>query len=462
MGSINPGWCSFDFCTDVIPCFILLDEQTMKVTLSDKAAPASWGDDALLSNYADGFDIHLQENAGRADRIQQAARKISILGIPEVTLAGTNWNLEDQWSFALGYLKVKRCGVIQWVNTAEDASRLDQRLQVHNWVRSMMHATPQDQSPVKLAEDTVEFLQQIAPGDISHEIICGEDLAEQGWVGVHGVGRGSDRPPAILRLEYCPAQCRDDPVAAVLVGKGLIYDSGGYSLKKTEHMFLMKTDMGGAATVAAALATAIQAGLRKRIVLILCCAENLISGHAYKNGDILNYRNGVSVEIANTDAEGRVVLADGLIMAGETGAGLVIDAATLTGAAQIALGNDYNAIFALDNALRDRALGYAREENEPHWALPLEKFHQQKCPSLFADTCNSRPVPGGGLGGASNAAGFLSRFAPNDGKGWLHFDLSGAFHANDTSLYAGGASGLGVRTIARTLLEELQGQSREL
>jgi PepB aminopeptidase len=429
----------------------------MKVSISSKSAPTSWGENALLASSSEGFDIHLPPDDDRSAAIQQAARKISVLGVPEVSLTGSNWKLNDQWSFALGYLKVKHCGVIHWADTESgDARFLDQRLQIHNWVRDMMHATPQEQSPVKLAEDTVAFLQQVAPGDISHEIICGEDLAEQGWVGVYGVGRGSVRPPAMLRLEYCPAECRDDPVAAVLVGKGIIYDSGGYSLKKTEHMFLMKTDMGGAATVAGALATAIQAGLRKRIVLILCCAENLISGQAYKNGDILNYKNGVSVEIANTDAEGRVVLADGLIMAGETGAGLVIDAATLTGAAQIALGNDYNAIFALDTALQARALDYARQENERHWALPLEKFHRQKCPSLYADTCNSRPQPGGGNGGASNAAGFLSRFAPNDGKGWLHFDLSGSYHAADTSLYAGGASGLGVRTIARTLLEELK------
>ncbi|MFT5115977.1 MAG: PepB aminopeptidase [Parasphingorhabdus sp.] len=428
----------------------------MLVSLSDNPAPAQWGENALLSTIAEGFNIHLLAHQDREDRIQQAARKISVMGVIEVSLTGSNWTLEDQWAFALGYLKVKHCGVIQWAQAVvEDAEKLDQRLQIHNWLRSMTHATPEDQSPLKLAQDTVEFLNQVAPGDITHEIICGDDLLKQGWVGVHGVGRGSERPPVMLRLEYCPAECHDDPVAAVLVGKGLIYDSGGYSLKKTEHMFLMKTDMGGAATVTAALASAIRAGLRKRIVLILCCAENLISGRAYKNGDILNYKNGVSVEIANTDAEGRVVLADGLIMAGETGAALVINAATLTGAAQIALGNDYNAIFALDSALQARALDYARRENERHWALPLEKFHQHKCPSLFADTCNSRPVPGGGSGGASNAAGFLSRFAPNDGKGWLHFDLSGSFHAADTNLYAGGASGLGVRTIARTLLEEL-------
>jgi len=433
----------------------------MKITLSDTAAPGTWGADAMLSGNDAGFAIHLRPGDDRLDQIQQAARKISLLGLPEVSLSGKGWEMEDQWSFTLGYLKVKNCGRIHWAESAPaDAQRLEQRLRVHEWVRSMTHATPQDQSPLKLAENTVEFLQEIAPGDISHELICGDELLQQGWVGVHAVGRGSDRPPVILRLEYCPGECRDDPVAAVLVGKGLIYDSGGYSLKKTEAMFLMKTDMGGAATVVGALASAIQDGLRKRIVLILCCAENLVSGRAYKNGDILHYRNSVSVEIANTDAEGRVVLADGLIMAGETGAPLVIDAATLTGAARIALGPDYNAVFALDRRLQERTLDYARQENERHWPLPLERFHRQKFPSLFADTCNSRPVPGGGPGGACNAAGFLSRFAPNDGSGWLHFDLCGSFHDADTRLYAGGATGLGIRTIARTLLEELQGQDQ--
>ncbi|MCP4983884.1 MAG: aminopeptidase PepB [Gammaproteobacteria bacterium] len=428
----------------------------MKVTITSETAASIWGANAILSNRADGFNIHLTSVENRLDTIQQAARKISAQGVLEVTMAGPEWDVEAQWSFALGYLKARQCGEIYWAaESSDEVKELDRRLQIHNWVRSMIHTTPEQQSPVMLAEDTVRFLLQFAADAISYEIISGEELAEQGWVGVDGVGRGSDRPPAILRLEYCPEECQGDPVAAALVGKGLIYDSGGYSLKKTEHMFLMKSDMGGAATVAGALASAIQAGLRKRIVLILCCAENLISGHAYKNGDILNYKNGVSVEIANTDAEGRVVLADGLIMAGETGAGLVIDAATLTGAAKIALGGDYNAVFALDHALQARALQYASRENERHWSLPLEKFHRDKFPSLYADTCNSRTLPGGGAGGASNAAGFLSRFAPHDGKGWLHFDLAGSFFAEDNKLFAGGATGLGVRTIARTLLEEL-------
>jgi PepB aminopeptidase len=195
-------------------------------------------------------------------------------------------------------------------------------------------------------------------------------------------------------------------------------------------------------------------GLSTRVRLFLCCAENLISGHAYKLGDILTYRNGFSVEVVNTDAEGRLVLADGLILAGETGAPLILDAATLTGAAHTALGNDYNAVFALDNKLRQRVLSYSEKEKEWHWPLPLELWHRAHCPSDYADTANSRPVPGGGPGGASNAAAFLSRFVPREGRGWIHLDLAAAFRAEADELWAAGATAMGIRTIARTLLEE--------
>ena len=177
----------------------------------------------------------------------------------------------------------------------------------------------------------------------------------------------------------------------------------------------------------------------------------MISGHAYKLGDILTYANGTTVEIVNTDAEGRLVLADGLLQASVTGAKLIIDAATLTGAAHVAVGNEYNAVFALDKVLQAKALECADRENEPHWALPLEKFHRNKCPSPYADTANSRAVKGGGAGGASNAAGFLSRFVNDEGKGWLHFDLAGAMFSSDNSLWSAGGSAMGIRTIARLL-----------
>jgi PepB aminopeptidase len=256
----------------------------------------------------------------------------------------------------------------------------------------------------------------------------------------------------LIEIDYNPTADNNAPISACLVGKGITFDSGGYSIKSSEGMLSMKCDMGGAATVTGALGLAILQGLNKRVKLFLCCAENLISRHAYKLGDVITYKNGTTVEVVNTDAEGRLVLADGLMAATETGTELIIDAATLTGAAMVALGEEYNAFFALDKALQQRVLDYSEKELEPSWCLPLEKWHQNKCPSAFADTANSKAQKGGG--GASNAAGFLSRFVNKEGKGWLHIDLAAAYNANGTAYMRAGATGQGVRTIARAFLEE--------
>ncbi len=218
-------------------------------------------------------------------------------------------------------------------------------------------------------------------------------------------------------------------MSVALVGKGITFDSGGYSIKASEGMLGMKADMGGAATVTAALGLAIQNGLDKRVKLYLCCAENLISGRAYKLGDILTYKNGTTVEVVNTDAEGRLVLADGLQAACASGATRVIDAATLTGAAVMAVGRNYNAIFSPSQPLLALTQQKAALVAENVWPLPLEPWHKEMCPSAYADTANSRPVKGGGAGGASNAAGFLWRFV-NEGVDWLHIDLAAAFEDN--------------------------------
>ena len=190
------------------------------------------------------------------------------------------------------------------------------------------------------------------------------------------------------------------------------------------------------------------------VVGLIPACENMPDGNAIRPGDVLTSMSGQTIEVLNTDAEGRLVLADGLMCAAESGAGLIIDAATLTGAAVTAVGSEYTALFALDKALAQKALSYAETVQEPTWQLPLELWHQQQCPSAYADTANSRPVKGGGAGGASNAAGFLSRFVPNEGKGWLHFDLAAAFNNTNNAYWAAGATGQGIRTISATLLAE--------
>lgn len=425
---------------------------TLQVSLSSQSAPAPWGENSTLTNTESGYVIHAtsSDKFTQLATVQSTARKIQGLGVAHVSLAGA-WDEESQWAFYQGFVTAEHNQIVAWADG--DNTELDNRKMAFDWTRKATNLPPQDMYPESLANSAIEFLTALAPEHVSHQIITGDALLEDGWIGTHSVGRASSRPPVMLILDYNPTGNPDAPVDTALIGKGITFDSGGYSIKASEGMLAMKCDMGGAATVTGALGLAIVRGLNKRIKLILCCAENLIAGNAYKLGDVLTYKNGTTVEIVNTDAEGRVVLADGLLLAGELGAKNIIDAATLTGAAMMAVGQDYNAMFGLDKTMVKRGLDAAEQENEGAWPLPLERFHQNNCPSAYADTANSRPQKGGGMGGASNAAGFLSRFAPNDGANWLHIDLAAAFHNNNTGMFAAGATATGVRTIARLLAE---------
>ncbi|WP_087022877.1 aminopeptidase PepB [Thaumasiovibrio subtropicus] len=424
----------------------------LNVVLKQGKNEGVWGDNALIG-YGESEATIFFEGDYPSRRIQQAGRQLQSQGVSAVALEGEGWSYERQWAFYCGYAPTRGDVTLKWASTDEDELELlNARRHAHDWARRMINATPEEMYPESLAQEAVDFLTGLAGDNISVDVIKGEALAEQGWVGVWNVGRASVRPPVMLTIDYNPSGDADAPVAACLVGKGITFDSGGYSIKTSAGMVAMKCDMGGAATVTAALGYAIAQGLNKRVKLILCCAENLIAGNAYKLGDVLTYKNGVSVEILNTDAEGRLVLADGLLAASETNAPLIIDAATLTGAAMMAVGEDYNALFSLDAELLMRSQQLSNLVNEPAWPLPLEKWHQQQCPSPYADTANSRPVKGGGMGGASNAAGFLSRFVREDGKGWLHVDLAGCFRDSGGARWAAGATGLGIAHIAALLI----------
>jgi PepB aminopeptidase len=416
-------------------------------------APASgaWSKDALLSYDQEGAQIHLDEGLCLR-KIRKAARQLEVNGLIQLEMHG-DWNKEQQWAFASSFVSTKTKTKLVFCDNA-DKAELEQKLDVLLFTRKLVNETPEVMSPEYLASVSAQWLRSLSPEHVTFEEVIGEELLKRGWVGIYNVGRGSERPPVLLEVDYNPTGDANAPVSAALVGKGITFDSGGYSIKSSEGMLDMKCDMGGAATVVGGLGLAILSGLQKRVKLYLCCAENLISGHAYKLGDILTYKNGLTVEIVNTDAEGRLVLADGLMAAGESKAPLIIDAATLTGAAVAAVGNEYNALFSVDDELRENMLKWAGEESEPLWPLPLEAWHQEKCPSNFADTANSRPVKGGGAGGASNAAGFLLRFLPEQGNGWAHMDLAAAYNGNSTNMMPAGASGIGIRTISRALLSQ--------
>ncbi len=425
--------------------------QAMQILLSDQAASSVWGESAKISSSANSITIHTADEGLMG--IQTAGRSISEMGVRLVALTGDGWTLENQWHFHQGFVSPKHPEGIEYAPLDEsETAILESRINSFNWVKYLINATPQDLAPMDLVQQVADHITELAAEATSYEILSGDELLAKGYTGIHAVGRGSDRPPALLTLDYNPSGDDDAPVEIALVGKGITFDSGGYSLKGNDGMLYMKIDMGGAATVSGALSLAIQNGLNKRVRLILCCAENLINGCAYKLGDILKYRNGVTVEIANTDAEGRLVLADGLIDASATGAKTIIDAATLTGAAVVAVGTNYNAVMSMDDDLTTEFLKMSTAENEMHWPLPLDTSHANSCPSDFADTRNSKPVKGGGAAGASNAAGFLSRFVA-ESKGWLHIDLSAVSCDSATKHYAAGATGQGVRTIARLLLD---------
>ena len=427
----------------------------MNVKLTTEQAGQQWGNKALLTSDGGSMLIHLPQSSSDQNlSVQRAARRLQAQGISHVKLTGEDWSVELQWAFAKGYSVTKGQTSLAWATTDQtEVKLLNDRMASRDWARAMINGTPEDIYPQTLAVAAIEEIKRVAPDAVSFEIIKGEDLIKQGWVGVHTVGRASVNLPLILELDYNPTNDPQAEVSVALVGKGITFDSGGYTLKSGPGMITMKCDMGGAATVTAALSLAISQGLNKRVKLILCCAENLVNGEAYKLGDIITYKNGTTVEILNTDAEGRLVLADGLMMAANSGAKVIIDAATLTGAALTAVGTHYNAIMALDNELAQQALACGKAVNEMNWQLPLERFHQFECPSPYADTANTTAGKGG-VAGASNAAGFLSRFVPNDGKGWIHFDLAAVFQDNGNAIWCAGATGLGIETIAQLLLEQ--------
>jgi len=426
--------------------------EAMKITLSTQPADARWGEKATYSINNDGITLHLN-GSDDLGLIQRAARKIDGLGIKHVTLDGEGWDVDRSWAFSSGYKGPKGTRKIEWANLDAAAQKeLTSRLTIIDWVRDTINAPAEELGPEQLAQRAVDLLNNVAGDNVSYRITKGEDLREQNYMGIHTVGRGSERPPVLLALDYNPTGDKAAPVFACLVGKGITFDTGGYSLKQSAFMDSMKSDMGGAATITGALAFAITRGLNKRVKLYLCCADNMVSGNAFKLGDIIRYRNGKNVEVMNTDAEGRLVLADGLIDACAQKPELIIDMATLTGAAKTALGNDYHALFSFDDKLANRLLASAAAENAPFWRLPLAEFHRNQLPSNFAELNNtaSAAYPAG----ASTAAGFLSHFVENYREGWLHIDCSATYRKAAVEQWSAGATGLGVRTIANLLTAE--------
>jgi leucyl aminopeptidase len=314
-------------------------------------------------------------------------------------------------------------------------------------VRDLVNAPPVDLYP----ETFVDRALELAAGlPVSTDVLTEAELDAGGYGGILSVGKGSQRPPRLMVVRYQPDGAAQH---LALVGKGITFDSGGLSLKPPTSMPTMKYDMTGAATALAVVLEAARRQLPVRVTAWLCLAENMPSGSALRPGDVLRTWNGTTVEVTNTDAEGRLVLADGLAAAAAENPDLIVDLATLTGAARIAMGERTTAVMGDDDAVR-AVIAAASRSDESMWAMPLPAELRSVLDSDIADLTNAKP--GYTAGGMLVAGHFLRGFVGTSGPegpgariGWAHLDLAGpAYHSG--APYGGtgrGPTGVAVRTM---------------
>ena len=316
------------------------------------------------------------------------------------------------------------------------------------WVRDLVNTSPKEKRPPLLAD---LIAAGVAEDDVVVRVLDEHELEAGGYGGILGVGGGSTMKPRLVELSWRP----DGATRHVaFVGKGITFDTGGYSLKPTSGQETMKMDMAGAATAAAVVRAAARLRLPVAVTAVLALAENLISGDAQRVSDVITMRDGTTVEVMNTDAEGRLVLGDGLAHAIELGADTVVDIATLTGAVIVALGDLIGGVMANDDALAAELIATGRTVGEPMWQLPLAtEEYGKRVEGTFADLRN---VGSGKDPGTVFGALFLARFVP-DRVRWAHLDIAGVAWRDSAGPYHQKG---GTGTPARTLIAWLEGLSR--
>ena len=321
------------------------------------------------------------------------------------------------------------------------------------WAREIANLPADTATPERLAEEARRLASEVG---LKVTVFDEKALGEMGCGGLLAVGGGSAHPPRMIVLEYPgKAGSRGSGRTVALVGKGITFDSGGISIKPGTAMSHMKFDKSGAIAVLGTLRAAAQLGVAPKVVGVMCCAENLPSGDAYRPGDLVRTFNGKTIEVLNTDAEGRVVLADGLGYVVKTyQPDALIDIATLTGAEVVALGDDTAGVISTDDALARALLAASATTGEPLWRMPLTDYHRELVKSDTGDVRNSIEIP---LAGMLTAAAFLETFV--DGARWAHLDIAGPAYTTVTTrkyqpAYQNiGATAFGVRLLTRYLLD---------
>src|SRR6202166_1106467 len=307
-----------------------------------------------------------------------------------------------------------------------------------NFTRDLVNEPSNRMTPTILADRAKKMCQEVG---FKCEVYGSDKIKEMKMGAFWSVAQGSDEPPALIVMKYEPAGAPEKPVLG-LVGKGITFDTGGISIKPADGMEKMKYDMAGGATMIGAMRAIALLKPKIKVIGIVCATENMPSGKAQKPGDVQIAMSGKSIEIINTDAEGRLVLADGLYYARQLGCTHLVDAATLTGAVVVALGYANAGVFANDDAMYERFHKANAEAGEKMWRLPLDEEYKDNIKSTIADIVNS----GGRWGGAINAAMFLQEFAED--TPWIHLDIAGtAWMEEQKPWIAKGPSGIALRSL---------------
>jgi len=316
--------------------------------------------------------------------------------------------------------------------------------EAQNFARALVNEPANRLTPAKMAEAARKMA---AERGLTCEVLEREDMEKLGMGALLGVAIGSAEPPKLIVISYTPAKAGSSAHLG-LVGKGVTFDTGGISLKPSDGMEKMKYDMAGGAAMIGAMQALAQLKPAIAVTAFVPCVENMPGSRAQRPGDIVSAMSGKTIEVLNTDAEGRLILADALTYARKQGCTHLVDAATLTGAIVVALGHLNVGLFSSDDGLRDRVLSAGKSEGERMWAMPLDEDYKESLKSAFADLGNI----GGRPGGAITAAMFLKEFAEN--TPWVHLDIAGTAWLDESKPFlAKGPTGLPVRTLVRLAME---------
>lgn len=311
-----------------------------------------------------------------------------------------------------------------------------------NFTRTLVNEPSNRMTPSILAQQAREMAARMG---LEFEELAEEELRKLKMGALLGVAQGSDQPPRLLVLRYLPPDAPESPVIG-LVGKGITFDSGGISLKPAQNMHEMKTDMAGGAAMLGVMQALAQIKPKVRVIALVPAAENMPSGKSYRPGDVITSMSGKTIEVLNTDAEGRLALADALTYARQLGCNVLIDAATLTGAIVVALGNITTGVFGSDQHWVDRVVASGAETGERMWQMPVDDEYRELYKSSIGDLANT----GGRPGGSITAAMFVGEFAED--SPWVHLDIAGTAWSNEEKPYlAKGPTGVAVRALAHVL-----------